>query len=268
MKTSIVLQAMAFGFLIAFVVSALAGEATLEAENNGERASVQIEYRDGGLVRMSVPQQPEGYLLVKDRVAYSVSQQDGQAMVMRLDALRGMAQGMPVPSPTGDLASVGDMVPTGRHETVAGVSGEVWSLTYTDDQGQAQQAEVVVSEDPRAVAMTRAMNALAEAMASALGQSPNTTETAAQGRLSGKGILRWGHSMRVTELNAAQTPISRFTLPAQPMAMPSSGGFGDQLGKLFGEKAERQENRVGDRVEREADNSLDEKVKGFLDSVF
>ncbi|WP_150910201.1 hypothetical protein [Marinobacter halotolerans] len=43
MKTSFILQVMAFGFLIAFVLSAVAGQATIEAQESGERSSIQLE---------------------------------------------------------------------------------------------------------------------------------------------------------------------------------------------------------------------------------
>lgn len=258
------------GLFIAFSLPLVAGQATIEAvsDDDGQGGTIQLEYRGHSQVRMNLPEQPGGYLLVKDAVAYSVSTEDGQAVVMRLDALRGLGQLMPSPSPTDDVAKVIQLSQTGGEETVAGIRGQVWSLRYQDSDGQSRQEEMVLSDDARVLELTRAMTGLSTAMMAALGQEPPQGLDSLQARLEGKGILRMGQSMRVIALDGGLPPISRFSLPAAPTAMPGIEGLGNKLGELFGQKAEAQQERVGDRVEQEADNSIDKKVRGFLDSLF
>jgi len=62
MKTSFVLQVMAFGFLIAFVVSAMAGQATIEAQESSGRALIQLEDRVEQEADDSLDRKVKGFL--------------------------------------------------------------------------------------------------------------------------------------------------------------------------------------------------------------
>ncbi len=258
---------MTTGALVALVLAtapwtAQAGKATVQTtDDSGNSVNMDFEYRGDNQLRMSVPQQQGGYMLVDGDAVYSVSQQNGQAMVMRLDKLLG--SGIPAPAaPTTDVAGISELEKTGRTETVAGVQGEVWAMTYTDADGQTRTDEIVVSEDPRAVEFSRALTGMGKAMAKAAGQPVQDDPLARQ--LEGKGMLRMGSQMRVTALSGADPAAERFSLPAEPTEMPGMGA----LGKMFGNQAERQQQRTESRTEGETNNAVDSAVDKVLDKAF
>lgn len=241
---------------------AQAGKATVQAtDDSGNSMNMDFEYRGDSQLRMSVPQQQGGYMLVDGDAVYSISQHNGQPMVMRLDKLLG--SGMPAPAtPGADVAGVSKLENTGRTETVAGIQGEVWMLTYTDAAGQTRTDEIVVSDDPRAVELSRAMMGLGQAMAKAAGQPAQDDPLIRQ--LEGKGMLRMGSQMRVTALSDADPAADRFALPAEPTEMPGMGA----LGGLFGKQTDRQQQRTESRAQSETNNAVDGAVDKVLDKAF
>lgn len=256
------------GALVALVLAtapwaAQAGKATVQAtDDSGKSMNMDFEYRGDNQLRMSVPQQQGGYMLVDGDAVYSVTQQNGQPMVMRLDKLLSTS-GMQAPAlPGGDVEGVSKMENTGRTETVAGIQGEVWTMTYTDADGQTRTDEVVVSDDRRAVAFSQALTGMGQAMAKAAGQPAQDDPLARQ--MEGKGMLRMGSQMRVTALSDADPAASRFALPAEPMEIPGIGS----LGGMFGKQAERQQQRTESRTESETNNAVDNAVDKVLDKAF
>lgn len=242
--------------------AAQAGKATVQAtDDSGNSMNMDFEYRGDSQLRMSVPQQQGGYMLVDGDAVYSVSQHNGQPMVMRLDKLLG--SGMPAPAtPGADVEGVQKLENTGRTETVAGVQGEVWMLTYTDADGKTRSDEIVVSDDPRAVAFSRALMSMGKAVASAAGEPAQEDPMARQ--LEGKGMLRMGSQMRVTALSGTDPAADRFALPAEPTDVPGMGA----LGEMFGKQADRQQQRTESRTESETNNAVDSAVDKVLDKAF
>mgnify|MGYP003632751187 CR=1 FL=1 len=242
--------------------AAWAGQASIQSTAGGQTTSVQLEYSGSKYLRMNIPEQQDSYLLVRDGRAYSVGVQEGQAYVMDLQSLPNVGFAS---VGTSEVGAVSDLKNTGRVETVAGVRGEVWLLTYSDANGAIRTDELVLSSDARARELTRAMTAMAQSMANA------PSNPLAQ-QIGDKGVLRLGDQMRVTAISAGEPDASRFELPAQPTAVPALGSIGDAIGGLFGKKVDRQIDRQQDhadqRVDWETDQVLDEKVKGFMDKIF
>lgn len=248
---------------------ALAGEATIVGTSeNGQQTSMQLEYLGSDRLRVNVPMQADGYLLVLGSNAYSVSSQNGQSFVMNLSDLPNLGVAPPAPA---RVEGVQELSKTGRSETVAGINGEVWRMTYTDSSGNTHTDDMVLSSDPRARALSQAMNRMGQAMARGAGYQDSMAP-----HLGNKGVLRMGNFMKVASITAQDPPATRFDLPAQPTAMPDLGAVGNRLGAALGsllsDKAKRQVDRQQEHAEQradyETDRTMDEKVGGFLDKLF
>lgn len=183
---------------------------------SGGGQSMQIDWRDADTVRMNTS--ANDYMLVRDGKAYMVSNRGGQPMVLDWDAMRSMIGAAPVPKtqgPVGDDALV-SMEATGRTETVAGIEGEYYRITYRDD-GVEKSREVVLSDHPLAVEMTQAWFTTMQAIAGSAGGEGSIDFEFADREL---GMLRSGDDFRVTEISDETPPAGDFELPAEPRSIP------------------------------------------------
>lgn len=187
---------------------------------SGGGQSMRIDWQDTDTVRMGTS--GDDYMLVRDGNAYMVSNRGGQPMVIDWAAMRSMMgggnAGPQAQGPVGDDTLV-SMEATGRSETVAGIEGEVYRVTYRDDSGQGTQ-EVVLSDHPLAVEMTQAWFATMQAM---VGRSGGEGSMDAELAERGLGLLRAGDDFRVTQVSDDGRPDGDFELPAEPQAMPGMG---------------------------------------------
>lgn len=265
---------------------------------NGE-TTMHYAWR-GDAVRMHTDQQ-DGYMLLRDGEMYAVSEHEGQTRVM---AISGMMQAFgSAASQSTAPAQVESytLTPTGRTQTIAGISGETYTATSVLADGSRETAEIVLTDDPLVAEMTRVMAPIGSSF---LGQdNPVAQEFLARGQ----GMLRFtddeGNTVVLTSISAEAPPTSAFELPAEPMQMPNLGALlnaqaaggtttaeadsADQGGGLFGgifggddggeqgvveDKVERQKERqssqVEQRVDQETDSAIDKAVDGVLDSLF
>ena len=185
-----------------------------------------VTWRDADTVRMDVGDQ-NGYLLMRDGKAYSVSHHNSEVQVMDLSVMMKMMRSMGRPgaknksdNPFGGVDSI---EATGASETVAGIKGRVYRMHWTDGDGSRKSGHAVLTDDPLVVEMTRAYMSV---MAGMVGED---TTRAFQRALPGKdhGLLRMNDQFRVDEIHRADSPESTFTLPAKPMDMQGlMGGMG------------------------------------------
>lgn len=197
--------------------SALAdGTALLRANAVDGAESLHVEWNDAGAVRIDMPGHA-AYSLVLDGTAYVVSQMDGEPMVLSLSDMQGMGAAMGLDAPDGGMAldpdlatAVTDIRPTGARETVAGLDGAVYEIVWTDGSGQSHTDEAVLSDDPRAVDLTRAFEAFGAARTDMADARADAFAT------RGLGVLRYGDRFEVMELAAMDVPDERFVLPARP----------------------------------------------------
>ncbi|WP_420466170.1 hypothetical protein [Panacagrimonas sp.] len=266
-----------------------AGTAVIEAGSGKDSARMNLEYRPG-LLRMQPQSSEDGTMIVRDGKIYTVA----GGMVMELGAMMSQLGGSMMNNTPGsgpdDVGRFVSLTRTGRGETVAGISGEVFEVKYEDGDGKLTTEQMVLSKDPRAREMREAM----ELMSSQMRAAVNRPETAEEKRLAEAyrdfGVLRYGDDFRVVSLSDQTPAASRFELPAEPTQMPNlggllggggaanananaeagasgGGGLGQAFGGLFGNKAERQQQRVEQRVEGEADQATDEAVDGLMDKA-
>ena len=303
MRTSLahIMTLLALG-LVAISAQVHAGAAaTFQTGADASAPQATLEYSDDAQMRMGVPGQPGSYILVRDNNAYIVSQpSQGSAVVMDLGAMvKMMGESWSesvnsVQSAPEGMTTFVSLEDTGRNETVAGIRGDVFILTYKDEQGNTQSDELVLTRDDDVREMTVALFQMGQQMGAALGAEDASgndefhREMAAQQR----GVLRMGSSFRLVEIDSKGPGAGRFDLPAQPMAMPdlgsvfggagagqagvepastqeaSDGSWGSALGGLFGKKSERQKGRVEERVDEAVDETTDKAVDKVLDKAF
>lgn len=281
MKTQAASWILGAGLAIGLAGQALAG--VVQMQNGGQVSTV--EYRGDNYLRMSSEGQ-QGYMLQRGDKLYMVT--DG--MVIDAGSALKMFSGM-APDTNPQATAVKSMEKTDRYETIAGIRGRVWMVTYTDHKGREKTDEVVLSGDKRVIELRDAMMGFSKTMLKAAGKDAKQVDavfSALQDK--GKGYLRFGNEMKVVSLSGESVAKSRFELPAEPTTMPNMGnifsggadananasaegadanaGAGFSLGKLFGQKAERQQERVEDRTDAEVDQQTDNVVDKALDKAF
>jgi len=233
--------------------AALGGTAEV---TNAKGDTMRFEYRDNNL-RIGMDEKGSSYMIVRDDNLYMVNDSDGNLMVIDARQAWNMVGGLAGSAAPEMVADeVISLEATGATEEHAGIEGEVYRLRYRGDEGVEREAELVLSDDPRARAFRDAMHRFAVTMAATVGEDYDTTSADMQGRLAAmdKGVLRYGDDMAVSALSADTIDPARFELPAEPMDMSNIGALfgqgqskpaddgsrsGDGLSGLFGASADR-----------------------------
>jgi hypothetical protein len=219
------IQRMAAGVCLAVVSLAAMAGGTATLESGGNAKGTMKLYWSGGSLKL-VPEGEPGYMVVRDNKVYAVSQVQGRTMVVDMAAMAAMAKGMnkqaggAAPEMTGDdIATLDSREATGGKETVAGIQGEVYNVTWTDGNGKQHSDQTVLSDDPRVVDMTRSFHAMASAMRTTMGKDgPDPMGQELLDR--GLGMLRFGDDMKLTSISGDTPAASEFELPAEPMKIP------------------------------------------------
>lgn len=209
------------------------------AEVVTEQGDVMTFEYEGDMLRVNTPDNNEGYMLARDNKMYVVTMNNGQPMVFDLGSTFKMFGGMAT-SATPDAAQskVLSLEPTGESETLAGIQGDVYTLRFIDHEGKEQQADMLLSEDPRAVGFRDAIQNMAMTMAAALDTEQYQDELEAgedmQKRLQAlnMGVLRYGKDMQVRSITESTVDPQRFALPAEPTDLGALGG--GMLGGILG----------------------------------
>lgn len=272
-----------------------AGKAILDTGENGS-SQIQLEYYGANLVRLNMLQQDGAYMILRDGKAYSIFGQGQDVMVIDMASMGTMSslvgnmsngQNMLGEDDIAELVSFED---TGRKETVAGASGDVYEITFVDGNGNKSSETLVLSNDPRAREMTSAFMSVSKSMMEALQQQQPKGFEQLQQAINNKGLLRFGSDFRVAYFESGEPSASRFDLPAEPQsfnlgsmvesaqqsiteAEPEAGSERRVgiLSNILGNQAERQQNRIEDKSEevgQEIDSSVDSAVDKAVDRVF
>lgn len=210
------------------------GTAVIQGAASNE--SISLEYEAGKIRLEGGPgMAAAGYMLVDEGRAYAVSLEGGQPRVIDM-AVMGKMMGVMAGMGGQQLAisdlvgEIIDLMPLNRTETLAGISGQLYSLKYKAGQGQVRSDELVLSSDPRALELTRALLQLERSMAQMVGQTAASDAVVEALQLgSAQGILRFGNDMRLVSLSDASPDASRFQLPAEPTVMPDFGSVLKQI---------------------------------------
>lgn len=215
------------GMLVALAVwpaVQAAGTATVEAGADEGRLEAVLDYRADQLRLETQTQQGLPVILIqRDATLYILANN------LVLDAEQAMRLfGQQVPLPTAgpvDFSRFIALEPTPRHEIHAGIGGTVHRLRYADGAGQVQVEEMVLSTDPRAVELSRAMLGLGQTLRRSVDLPPLPDEARLQAAIRGRGVLRFGRDFRLLALDATPPAADRFELPSLPLPLPDFGGF-------------------------------------------
>lgn len=269
--------------LIAGVVRA--GTAVVETADGDQKTRVQFEYA-GERLRLEplTPSGDMGRMILREGQIYVLA----EGMVFEFSGMAKM-MGAQFAAPGAGPAEVSRFIglePTGRREEVAGASGEVHTLRFVDRAGREQREELLLSTDGRARELAAAMMRLNAAMMAAMERADTPGDAAMKAQLAGRGVLRYGREFRVVSFGG-EPAAGRFELPAPPQKLPAIGALGGApadgsgapstapsaggagaLGKLFGDKAQRQQGRIEQRSSDEVDQATDEAVDNVLNKAF
>ncbi len=216
-------------FTVLSSLSWAGGTAVLEAGSGANRVSTTIEFNDGNMRMGSALPEFDGYMVMTDTGIYMVTDQGGRPMVLDLGAMMSMmggmagemmqSQGMTLDNGLGQVLEMND---TGREEEVAGISGQVYEITYANERGNPQTEEIVLGSDPTLRELTDTLATWSRMMAAYLSVDLGDSQTAIDDLLQhGDGILRLGTGYRLTSIDNSSPDPSRFTLPAEPQQLPS-----------------------------------------------
>ena len=172
--------------------------------------------------------------------------------------------------------------PTGATETLAGIEGEVYKVRYIDHDGRERSSDLVLSGDPRAREFQRALYTMISGFAKAAGKPvEGPEELQAWLTKMNKGTLRFGEDMWVTAISDREIDKSRFVLPAEPTDMSAMSGMlggagqedagaagGGFMSRIFGDKAQPQQDRVEDQTENEVDRQTDDSQDSAMEKAF
>ncbi|GAA4340458.1 hypothetical protein GCM10023144_40190 [Pigmentiphaga soli] len=226
------------GVLASLLLPALAwagGTARLQAvDQDGKQVSATVEYA-GSSLRAASPQQPNAYLLARGGKVYNVANVNGKTVVMDAADMMRMA-GTLMPSPTvaiEQVRAVRALDPTSRRETVAGIAGTVYTLSYEDGRGNPRTEELVLARDTRANEFTAATVQLGRTLASVTGTRIPAGAEQLLTRIvdEGQGLLRFGNRFALISIDGATPPSSRFELPAGSLQVPDLGNLLQGLGR-------------------------------------
>ena len=271
-----------------------AGSADMETSDGNH---MKVEYEDDKL-RIDMGQ-VGSYMLVNGDGMYVINTSGGEVTVFDIGKMMGMFGDLESVAPSVATSKIISLTAKGQREDYAGIPGEVYTLEYIESgSDQIQTAELVLSDDPRAIQLTKAITGMASAMVVASGQS-NQGVNELQERMASldKGVLRYGNDMWLTAISSRVISNERFVLPAKPadlsdlagiVAAMNQGGYevpvstdraeqppeqpqqeGPASGYISkaGTKAEEQVDRQQSRVERKAENTVDNTVDSAVDKA-
>ncbi len=193
--------------------------------------SMTMEYQDKENFRINVGD--SAYILMSQGKGYTVSQEGDEWVATSIESLKKMMEqsGMAdlLKQAQGEAHQHQDLMPsikeTGRTETVAGITGQVYLLNPDPNNKKEKPLEVVFSNDPRLRRIQEAHIQLGKAWGTHMhGQGGSLTDLMQRYDQNGPGgaLLRYADIMRLESLEDVDLKDSRFTVPRiAEMGMPA-----------------------------------------------
>ncbi|GAB5412993.1 MAG: hypothetical protein Cons2KO_05960 [Congregibacter sp.] len=208
----------------------MAGTAVMQSADG---ASSTFEYSEKALRVESAD--PSSYALVRDGTIYTVTQQDGQVIVVDAGAMMkqfGNAAAAAASAPSDLSAEVVSLEKTSRTETVAGIQGQVYEIRFIDEDGQEQTEEIVLSKNRLALEFRDALFLMVDVAASFAGGGASKVENDMRKSIAAldSGMLRYGNELVLLSISGDPVDETRFELPAEPMDMSGLGGMIGAMG--------------------------------------
>ncbi|MBA4285072.1 MAG: hypothetical protein C0434_06025 [Xanthomonadaceae bacterium] len=271
------------------------GSVEFQSGSGADAQRIQFDF-DGDKLRMTPlgkkdADAPAGYSIFRDGKMYSIVENGAETMVLDMGSMMkmlggAMANAAKLDTGLDDIAEYHGLNATGRTETHAGITGEVYTVDYTTRAGTREKTEMVLAKNTTLVEMSSSMAAFSEMMAKAMGQpsdTPGAKALEAEFKRKNLGLLRIEQDLRVIRVSSSTPSAARFRLPAAPTELPAMpAGMEGLLGGAVGaagaeaesetgvvaDKVERQKARVKSRADQEVDEATDRSVDKVLDKAF
>lgn len=199
-----------------------AGTATIQVDGDSNTMS----WLDNNTVRFDMPGAEDSYMISREGKTYMVNPKasGGMPPVMEVgDMIKGFAE-MAEDDETSVLTMrIKSAKATGETQSVAGIKGEVYTLTTIDKKGQSKTMDAVFTSDPLVVEMTAAYIAFSESIVGTK-RVAEFKDAFPKGK---RGLLRIGDDMTLQSISKSPPAASAFELPAKPTNM------GDMMKELM-----------------------------------
>ncbi|MGM0561610.1 MAG: hypothetical protein ACQETX_11140 [Pseudomonadota bacterium] len=208
---------------------ALADGSLTYSADGGDMGRLEMTERwRGGALRTDIAG-VEAYMLLRDGEIYSITSAGGRVMVMALSALADLPQAQGTQSTDQLKTGAGLAMPsevqeidaTGEVKDVAGVTGEIYEISWLDEEGASHTDSAVLSDDPRLLENQQLKMEMSNLVQ---GQEANPLLEALQEK--GLAALSFGDRFEVLSLEDHPGPEGDFLLPAEPMDL------GDMMGGM------------------------------------
>ncbi len=161
------------------------------------------------------------HVLAIDGKAWGVAKVAGYPVTMDLHQLAGLLGQHNALSQLGPNAIVPTQITsleaTGQRETIAGIEGERYRVSWVDSEGHARIDEAVLTED---LLVNEMQLALLGGMTRAIARGTGATgHKGAEQELERRGlaVLRFGDEFRLESISDARQPDERFAMPSKPV---------------------------------------------------
>lgn len=235
-----------------------------------------LEYRDDRNLRVRMSDGE--HMLISDGNIYVVSQEDGEWLVMPMDEMLQMG-GESAPVEEADY----EMNATGRMETIAGFTGEVYEVQRCDAWSGdcTTDGEVVVSDDHRVANLFAGMQAMSRQMSQHGGGDVMDMPAG----MENHGLLR-ADGVELESAEQTNLPDHTFSLPpnhrlVDPMAAmrggegalrspPAARGDddGESRGGWFGDSVRDIRRQTGEDAKDETSRGISDTVRDGVRSLF
>ncbi|MBN2854815.1 MAG: hypothetical protein JXK51_01075 [Halothiobacillaceae bacterium] len=191
-----------------------AGQAVLQSNINGKIEQAQLAWLSDQQLRMDISR-PPAEILLEHGALYAITQIGGMPIVANVADVDQMARalghgGVFSGQIDKQLAkSISAFEATGRNETVAGIVGAVYQITWQDNQGKSHTDEAVLTKNATVVELSRALQNLSTAAHK--GWDARSAEIIHKGF----GVLRYGKEYQLRSVSAQAPSASALALPAQ-----------------------------------------------------
>jgi len=223
--------------LLLAAATAQAGRIVSRSAGAGPGAEDIIEFNARGDLRVGGGTMPESMgMIARDGHFYFFGEIDGKPAVVDMEAAQKKAQakGMKKEEAPPPAETFKSLRPAGRRQTVAGLEGEVFIVTWAAGDATREE-EVVLTRDPRLAPVLKTLGAVPE-------MGEKTAAVWLREAVIARGyFLLSSEREQVVALDFAEVPAERFALKAKPsddiellFQMIFGAAFG-QLGQALGE---------------------------------
>jgi hypothetical protein len=208
--------------MLLFGVSMVSGKDLIATWSMKDGPLMTIELQDQDNFRMNMGK--DAYILMSRGKGYMVSKEKGEWVATSMQAMKKMMQMSGIQDllssmrrkPGHDDRHPPQFKKTGRVETIAGIKGQVYTLSMENAMGKQETVEMVFAQDPKLKRLHQAQVRWAELSGMMSGQGRQSyngliKKYAKNG--PGGSMLRYADVMKLESVQEVQLANSRFRIP-------------------------------------------------------